>query len=318
MIEPFIIAGYRYDHIDTITVALSDEQGNVGTSEACGVDYLGETIESMTAQLESCRSTIETGIDLNELQDMLPPGGARNALDCALWDLQCQREKTTVWKVASVQQKPWVATAYTIGLIDAAHAAELAIKHRDYKTLKIKADASGSLEALSRIREARPDARLIIDANQSWSWELFQSIHSELVALDIALLEQPLPVGADNDLASYDGPIKLAADESIQSCAELSGLVGKYQVVNIKLDKTGGLTEALQVARQATAMGFDLMVGNMCGSSLAMAPAYVIAQLCEYIDIDGPLLQNEDVAHPLKYSIGKVSASSAGNLWAGI
>ncbi len=318
MIKPFIIAGYRYDYIDTMAVTLTDRLGNAGRSEACGVDYLGETIESITAQLESCRSSVEAGIDLTSLQDTLPPGGARNALDCALWDLNCQQRKTTIWQDTSVVKQPSVATAYTIGLIDPVHAADLAREHGDYQTIKVKADASGSLETLASVRKARPDARIVIDANQSWNWELFQNIHSELVALDIALLEQPLPVTADEPLAAYSGPIKLAADESIQSCAELNSLVGKYDVVNIKLDKTGGLTQALQLARQASTMGFELMVGNMCGSSLAMAPAYVIAQLCTIVDIDGPLLQTEDVAQPLAYSAGRVSPSSTGQLWAGI
>lgn len=318
MIEPFIIAGYRYDYIDTIAVILSDKEGNAGRSEACGVDYLGETIESITAQLEGCRLSVEAGIDLTTLQNILPPGGARNALDCALWDLNCQQRKTTIWGDTAVVQQASIATAYTIGLIDPVRAADLAREHRDYQTIKVKADASGSLDTLASVRKARPDARIVIDANQSWSWELFQKIHSELVTLDIALLEQPLPVAADEPLAAYSGPIKLAADESIQSCSELNCLVGKYDVVNIKLDKTGGLTQALKLAEQATALGFELMVGNMCGSSLAMAPAYVIAQLCTIVDIDGPLLQTEDVAQPLAYSAGRVYPSSTGKLWAGI
>lgn len=318
MIEPFIIAGYRYDYVDAIVVTLSDRQGNAGRSEACGVDYLGDTIDSIMAQLESIRSRVEADIDLNTLQELLPPGGARNALDCALWDLRCQQSNKTIWQEISVEEKPSVATVYTIGLIDPERAALLAKQHAQYKTIKVKADASGSLETLWHIRKARPDARLMIDANQSWTWELFQKVHDELIALDITMLEQPLPVNADEPLADYFGPIKLAADESIQSCAQLQSLVGKYQVVNIKLDKTGGLTEALQLARRATDMGFELMVGNMCGSSLAMAPAYAIAQLCTIVDIDGPLLQKGDVAHPLVYSAGNVSPSLTGKLWAGI
>jgi L-alanine-DL-glutamate epimerase-like enolase superfamily enzyme len=318
MVEPFIIAGYRYDYIDTIAVTLSDGQGNAGRSEACGVDYLGETIESLTDQLESIRSRVEADIDLNTLQELLPPGGARNALDCALWDLRCQQSKTTIWQQISIVEKPSVATVYTIGLIDPKHAAHLAKQHAQYKTIKVKADASGSLDTLWRIRRARPDAHLVIDANQSWTWELFHKVHDELIELEIAMLEQPLPANADEPLADYFGPIKLAADESIQSCAELQNLVEKYQVVNIKLDKTGGLTEALQLARRARDMGFEIMVGNMCGSSLAMAPAYVVAQLCTIVDIDGPLLQKEDVAHPLVYSAGNVSPSLGGKLWAGI
>ena len=177
MIEPFIIAGYRYDYIDTITVTLSDGLGNAGRSEACGVDYLGETIESLTAQLESIRSRVETDINLNILQELLPPGGARNALDCALWDLRCQQSKTTIWQETSVVEKFSVETVYTIGLIDPQHAAHLARQHADYKTIKVKADASGSLDTLWKIRKARPDARLVIDANQSWTWELFHKVH---------------------------------------------------------------------------------------------------------------------------------------------
>ncbi|MEH6588695.1 MAG: dipeptide epimerase [Halioglobus sp.] len=318
MIEPFIIAGHRYDYIDAVQVTLQDEQGNSGRGESCGVDYHGETVNSIRHDIELHRASIETGISPNLLQALMPAGGARNALDCALWDLQCQRSGRSIWQELAMGTPAPTPTAYTIGLVDPVHATELAQQYHQYHTLKIKADQSGSLPVLRAVREAREDARIIIDANQSWSAELLWQLEPELLELGIALLEQPLAVNADKVLVDYAGDLKLAADESIQTAAELPGLLGKYHTVNIKLDKTGGLTGALTLADQARAMGFDLMVGNMCGSSLAMAPAYVIAQLCEYVDIDGPLLQTLDVTPPLQFTAEGVSPSQSNSLWGGI
>jgi L-alanine-DL-glutamate epimerase-like enolase superfamily enzyme len=318
MTEPFIIAGHRYDYIDAVQVTLHDEQGNSGRGESCGVDYHGETADSIRRSMESCREPVEAGVSLAALQGLLPAGGARNALDCALWDLQCQRDGHTIWQQLAMDNPIPTPTAYTIGLVDPIHATELAQQYHHYQTLKIKADHRGSLPVLRAVRSTRADARIIIDANQSWSLELLQQLEPELLELGIALLEQPLAVTADNALAAYDGSLKLAADESIHTCADLPALVGKYHTVNIKLDKTGGLSEALKLASQARALGFDLMVGNMCGSSLAMAPAYVIAQFCEYVDIDGPLLQTDDIEPPLQFTAEGVLPSCSKTLWAGI
>jgi L-alanine-DL-glutamate epimerase-like enolase superfamily enzyme len=318
MVEPFIIARKSCDHIECAIVTLTDELGHSGRGETCGIDYHGETIESICRQIEANRHRIEAGIDRKTLGQLLPAGGARNGLDCALWDLHCRRNDRSVWAETGIVPKASIDTSYTIGVVGAAHAGELATKFQAYQTIKIKADQSGSLETIANVRRLRPRARIIIDANQSWDWQHFEQFETRLVELDIALVEQPFPAGQDACLADYQGPLKIAADESVQTSADLPGLVGKYDVINIKLDKTGGLTEALHLARRSVEMGFGLMVGNMCGSSLAMAPGYVIAQLCDYIDLDGPLLQNEDVDPALIYSAGRIFPSSSGGLWAGI
>lgn len=318
LVEPFIIAGKSYDYHECVIVTLTDELGDRGRGETCGVDYHGETIESICQQIEACRQRVEAGIDREALGQLLPAGGARNGLDCALWDLHCCRNKRSIWVETGITPKASTDTAYTIGVVGAEHAGELATKFQDYQTLKIKADEQGSLETIANVRRLRPDARIIIDANQSWDWQRFGQFEASLIELDISLLEQPFPVGQDACLADYQGPLKIAADESVHTSVDLPGLVGKYDVVNIKLDKTGGLTEALRLARRSLEMGFGLMVGNMCGSSLAMAPGYVIAQLCDYIDLDGSLLQNEDVDPGLIYSEGRIFPSSSGGLWAGI
>jgi L-alanine-DL-glutamate epimerase-like enolase superfamily enzyme len=318
MVEPFIIASGSCDYIECVIVTLTDELGNSGRGETCGVDYHGETIESICRQIEASRQRVEAGIDRESLGQLLPAGGARNGLDCALWDLHCRRNNRSVWAETDITPKASTDTAYTIGVVGAVHAGELATKFKAYQTIKIKADKQGALETIANVRSLRPEARIIIDANQSWDWQSFGQFEASLIELDISLLEQPFLVGQDACLAEYQGPLKIAADESVQTSADLPGLVGKYDVINIKLDKTGGLTEALNLARRSMEMGFGLMVGNMCGSSLAMAPAYVIAQLCEYIDLDGPLLQNEDVHPPLIYSAGRIFPSTSGGLWAGI
>ncbi len=318
MVEPFIIASGSCDYHESVIVTLTDESGHSGRGETCGVDYHGETIESICGQIEASRHRIEAGIDRESLGQLLPAGGARNGLDCALWDLHCRRNNRSVWAETGITPGASTDTAYTIGVVGAEHAGELATKFKAYQTIKIKADKQGALETIANVRRLRPDARIIVDANQSWDEQRFGQFEASLTELDISLLEQPFPVGQDACLADYQGPLKIAADESVQTSADLPGLVGKYNVINIKLDKTGGLTEALHLARRSMKMGFGLMVGNMCGSSLAMAPGYVIAQLCDYIDLDGPLLQNEDVDPGLIYSAGRIFPSSSGGLWAGI
>jgi L-alanine-DL-glutamate epimerase-like enolase superfamily enzyme len=317
LIEPFIIANQAYDYLDTMEVVLTDMQGNRGRGETCGVDYHAETVASIAAQIEACRGQIEAGIDREELQQLLPAGGARNGVDCALWDLECVQRDSSVWVETKIEPASSVATAYTIGIVGEHHATELAEKFHHNQTLKLKVDASGSLATIKAVRVARPDARIILDANCSWDWSLLQQFEQTLIELDVALIEQPFAVAEDDCLLDYSGPLRIAADESVQVAQDLAALHGKYDVINIKLDKSGGLTEALKLAHAALDQGFSLMVGNMCGSSLAMAPGYVIAQLCEFVDLDGPLLQSGDVSPSLQYCEGFIRPPP-GPLWAGI
>lgn len=318
MIEPFIIAGSTTETIESVHVALTDANGHCGRAETCGVDYHGESASSICAELDAVRPAIEAGIGLEELQKLLPAGGARNGLDCALWDLHCQQRAESIWNIVNIEPAPSIDTVYTIGVVGPGHAVELAERYSDHTALKVKVDESGSLSTLQAIREARPGVQIIIDANLSWTPMLFQALEPDLIALDIALVEQPFAVNGDDFLVEYDGRLKIAADESVQTVEDLPALAGRYDVVNLKLDKTGGLTEALGLARTAGDMGFALMVGNMCGSSLAMAPAYVIAQLCDFIDLDGPLLQTEDVVPGLHYERGHITPPVTGILWGGL
>jgi L-alanine-DL-glutamate epimerase-like enolase superfamily enzyme len=247
------------------------------------------------------------------LQAMLPPGGARNALDCALWDLACRRTGSRAWDLLGRSVHP-VTTCYTLSLDSAEAMADEARAHGKHAVLKLKLDADDVEARLEAVRKARPDAELLIDANGAWDRPLLERVGDVLARHRVALLEQPLPRGSEDALARLNYPVPLCADESCQHAGELEALVDRFQVVNIKLDKAGGLTEALAVADRAQVLGFDLMVGNMLGSSLAMAPAFLVAQACRWVDLDGPLWQRADRDHPIRYDDGVMHLPQAA-LW---
>ena len=314
--EPFKIARDTQLSVGTVHVELTDSHGRLGRGEAAGVDYAGETVASMTAQLESLRRIIEL-VDVlrpSEIQTILPAGGARNALDCALWDLRAKQTGVPVWKELGLTAPQRLACAYTIGIDSTAVVAAKARERRHFPLLKLKVDATANTELIRAVRAEAPGVKLIVDANASWSDDQLNALMPELSALKVDLLEQPLAPGRDACLAGRTFPIPIGADESCVDRDSIAELVGRYQYVNLKLDKTGGLTEALDCARLATANGLKLMVGNMCGSSLAMAPGALIATLCEFIDLDGPLLQSQDVEHALNYAEGWMSFPTAA-LW---
>ncbi|MEE4217813.1 MAG: N-acetyl-D-Glu racemase DgcA [Xanthomonadales bacterium] len=303
--QPFRISGYEWVHTRLVMVQLMD-QGHIGRGEAEGVFYLDETAERLYEQVNDVRSEIESGITREELQKIMPAGGARNALDCAMWDLECKKAGKTIWQLTGIQPRP-VTTVFTLGLESTPEAmAAKAISASDAPVLKIKLDADRPYEKLAAIREARPDAVLVVDANQGWDFDLLQDVLPRFAKLDLGMIEQPLPRGHDEQLEGFDSPITLAADESCLHCEELQSAAKRYGMINIKLDKTGGLTEALKLAKAAKAQGLKLMVGNMTGTSLAMAPAFVIAQLCDFVDIDGPLLLQHDHLNGLQYEKGVV------------
>ncbi len=231
---------------------------------------------------------------------------ARNAIDCAMWDLECKKSGKTIWQLTGIDPKP-VTTVYTIGLEDSPEAmAAKATAAADAPILKIKLSDHMPYEKLAAIRAARPDAELVVDANQGWSFELMKEVLPKLVDLNLAMLEQPLARGGDDMLEGFESPIILAADESCLHTGELESAARRYSMINIKLDKTGGLTEGLRLAYAAKEKGCKLMVGNMVGTSLSMAPSFVVAQLCDFVDIDGPLLLRYDYPHALKYNKGVV------------
>jgi len=303
--QAFRITGLVMESAEGIVVSISDGT-HIGLGEAQGVFYTGETAQSMLKQINYVADELRQGISREALQDLLPAGGARNAIDCALWDLECKQTGKTIWKLTGIDPKP-VTTVFTIGIEDTPEAmAAKAAAAAKYSILKIKLDEHQPLERLKAIRAARPDAKLVVDANQGWSFEQLKVLIPQCIDLNLEMIEQPLARGQDEMLVDFISPITLAADESCLDSNELAGIEGRYDMINIKLDKTGGLTEALNLVKAARAKGYKLMVGNMPGTSLSIAPAFVIAQLCDFVDIDGPLLLKHDHPNGLQYEAAQV------------
>ena len=314
MREPFAIArGVQLDQ-PTLQLRIDDGAGHGGRGEACGVDYAGETPASMAAQIAAIADAISGGISRHDLLGLLPDGGARFALDSALWDLAAKRDGLNPFAVAGVTANPVVADM-TIGIRPIADYAIAARRHADFAVLKIKVDASDPIAALESVRRGAPDPRLIVDPNQSWSVAMVKALGPQLKALGVVLLEQPIAVGDEAGLDGHVPEVPLCADELIDGVADLARAQGRFQLVNIKLDKCGGLTAGLALADAAAAMGFGLMVGCMAGSSLSMAPAMVLAQRCAFADLDGPLLQADDCADGFVYENGVVARSHIPALW---
>jgi L-alanine-DL-glutamate epimerase-like enolase superfamily enzyme len=292
-----------------VTVTVED-QGATGRGECVPYARYGETVDSVCAQIRALDPPATRG----ELQALLPPGAARNALDCALWDLAAKRSGRRVWQLAGLPEPGPEITAYTISL-DAPEAMRAqAAANAGRPLLKIKLGGAGDLGRLEAVRAGAPRARIIVDANEGWTAEAYAALAPALVELGVEMVEQPLPAGGDEALRGMARPLPVCADESCHDRASLPGLGGKYDMVNIKLDKTGGLTEALALRDAARAEGFGIMVGCMVGSSLAMAPAVLVAQGATVTDLDGPLLLARDRAHPLDYDVRGVHPA-APELW---
>jgi L-Ala-D/L-Glu epimerase len=311
--EPFVISRSTQTTCEVIVVQLA-VGGHVGRGEAVGVDYHDETIESMRAQIEGVRAVIERGVDRRELLEVLPAGGARNALDAAMWDLEAKQSGKSVWELAGIAQPRKISTCETIGIRSLAEYEARARALARCEWIKIKVSHDNPLEAVSAVRRGAPAAHLVVDANQAWSVDTLQKLAPALAQLRVDLLEQPVPVNEDAPLARLDLPVPVCADEPANTVDDLPRLVDRYDFVNIKLDKSGGLTAALDLAHAARAAGMRLMVGCMVGGSLAMAPGMVVAQLCEIADLDGPLLQAEDWPDGIEYRDGVMSLPSR-KLW---
>jgi len=307
---PFRIAGRTFTQTGVVHVVV--RQGDRrGHGEGAGVYYHGETPETMLAQLRGvAEQLVAEGLDRRTLQRLLPPGGARNAMDCALWDLEAQSTGRSAREVAGVQQLLPLVTTFTLSADDPETVARAARRFPEARALKLK--LAGDELDIARVRatrSARPDVWLSVDANEAFDVQGLMRLVPALVESEVRLVEQPLPAGRDAVLRELELPIPLAADESAQCAADIPSLVGLYDMVNIKLDKCGGLTEALEMARLARRFGLDLMVGNMCGTSLAMAPACVLGQLCDVVDLDGPLLLASDREPSLMYRNGTIEGS---------
>ncbi len=301
---PFRITGYEWTQTEVLVVEV-ESSGLRGRGEACGVYYKNDTPESALAQVREVSNDLAGGAGRRELQALLPPGGARNALDCALWDLEAKHSGTPVWRLAGLESPRPLLTTYTLGADVPETMAQRARDFAGARALKLKLTGDGNDKArVLAVRAARPDVWLAVDANQGFTAESLEQLMPALTAARVELIEQPFPIGREGDLDGFESEIPIAADESAQSMADLAGLVGRFKVVNIKLDKCGGLTHALEMEAEARRLGLKVMVGNMSGTSLAMAPAFVLGQRCDVTDLDGPLVLQRDRQPGVSYERG--------------
>jgi L-alanine-DL-glutamate epimerase-like enolase superfamily enzyme len=308
MKRPFVIAKYSYSET-LVVVAEIGRGGHIGRGETTPVQYLGETIESIIADIEGIRNAIEHGLDRIGLQAAMPPGAARNALDCAFWELESLEAKCPVWQLTGLTSPGPLLSVMTIGADEPEAMAYIAandlLTARAIK-LKLTGDAQLDSDRLRTVRGARPDAVLTVDANRGYDLEGLASLLPALVEYRVTILEQPFERGSEADLESLQLPIPVAADESCLHLADVEAMLGRFDIINIKLDKCGGLTEALSMAARAKTLGLGVMVGNMCGTSLAMAPAFIVGQYCQLVDLDGPWLLARDRNNRVEYNNGEV------------
>ena len=294
--EIFTIARGSRSHADVLTVTLT-RQGLHGRGECVPYARYEESLASVRAQIEG----LDGSIDRASLQSELPAGAARNAVDCALWDWEAKQAGRRVWELAGLSRPEPLVTAFTLSLETPERMEQAARKHASRPLLKIKLGTPDDMPRLEAVRRGALDVPIIIDANEGWTAEVYADLAPHLLRLGVQMVEQPLPAGKDDMLAEIARPLPVCADESCHDRESLPSLRGKYDMVNIKLDKTGGLTEGLALRDAARAEGFKVMVGCMVGSSLAMAPAVLLAQGAEIVDLDGPLLLAEDRDLPLHY-----------------
>ncbi len=310
--KPFRIARGTRNEARVVVVTASDGQ-HTGRGEAVPSARYGESGASVLAQIESMKSA--PNLDRQQIQHLLPAGAARNALDCALWDLEAKVSGKRVWELANIDSVDAVETAFTISLDTPAAMAAAARANAAAPILKLKLGGDNlDLPRVKAVRENAPAARLLIDANESWSSSHFCNIVPALSGLGVELIEQPFPANADEVLQELDHPIPVCADESCHTCADLPRLTNRYEVLNVKLDKTGGLTEALLLTERARKAGFKLLMGCMVCTSLGIAPARLLASTTDYVDLDGPLLLAGDRHHGLAYENGRIGLPSR-QLW---
>ncbi len=309
---PFRISGHVFETSDIVVVTLEDD-GARGRGEAAGVYYLGDDVDHMLAAIETARPGIEAGINRLALRELMPAGGARNAVDAALWELEADRAGVPVWQVAGIEVPHPVVTTFTLGANDPEAMAQAARGWADARAIKVKLTGDDELDAarVRAIRAARPDVWLGVDANQGYTIDRLDALVAVLVEAKVDLLEQPLKRGREADLDGYTSPIPLAGDESILTLADVASARGRFDVINIKLDKCGGLTEALMMADLAEELGLGVMVGNMVGTSLSMAPAFILAQRCNIVDLDGPTFLKQDRTPSIVYRDGKVTCDDS-------
>lgn len=307
--QVFTISRGSRTEAQVLTVKV-EKNGVTGWGECVPYARYNETLDSVTAEIESLPSEFTR----LELQSLLPAGAARNAVDCALWDWEAKNAGKAVWELAGLPEPHPEITAYTLSLDTPENMQKQAAENANRPLLKIKLGTPDDIARLEAVRTGAPNATIIVDANEGWSAEVYTDLAPHLVRLGVTLVEQPLPAGEDDALLGMERPVPVCADESCHDRNGLEKLKGKYDVINIKLDKTGGLTEALELRKKALEMGFDVMVGCMVGSSLAMAPAVLVAQGVSVTDLDGPLLLAEDRKDALTFDDSGVHPPRAA-LW---
>jgi len=307
--EVFTISRGSRTEAKVLTVRITDGD-HAGWGECVPYARYGESLESVTDEIAS----LPEAFTRDELQGLLPAGAARNAVDCALWDLEAKRAGKRVWEMAGLPAPGPMITAYTLSLDEPETMRAQAAKNAHRPLLKIKLGTPDDMARLAAVRAGAPDTPIIVDANEGWTTEIYEDLAPHLIRMGVKLVEQPLPAGADEMLAEIERPLPVCADESCHDRHSLADIAGKYDFVNIKLDKTGGLTEALALRSMAQVQGYGVMVGCMVGSSLAMAPAVLLAQGAGFTDLDGPLLLAEDRENALRYDDAGVHPSSAA-LW---
>jgi L-alanine-DL-glutamate epimerase-like enolase superfamily enzyme len=312
--EPFRITGYVFEAMPSIIARIA-EGDCVGRGEAAGVYYLGDDQHHMLEVVDEVRPQVERGLSRADLQQLLPPCGARNALDSALWELESLQSKVPVWKLAGVPKPRPLVTTFTLPADDPSILTQKIDRLASAKAIKLKLDGDIDVdrERMRVVRAARPDAWLGIDANQGFTAAGLDRLGEAVREFSVSLIEQPLERGDEAALDGWNPGVPVAADESILDLAELRERARYFDVINIKLDKCGGLTEALAMAREAQALGKQLMVGNMGGSTLAMAPGFVIGQLCDVVDLDGPFGLADDPLAAQIYRDGMIFVDD--NLW---
>lgn len=305
--QPFRISGYVFESSDVVVVTLSDGEW-CGRGEGGGVYYLGDDVPHMLADIEAARPAIEAGLTRDELRTVMPAGGGRNAVDCALWELEAAKAGKPVWQLAGLPAVKPLRTTFTLGADTPEVMAQGALGYADARSIKVKltGELALDIQRVAAIRAARPDVWLGVDGNQGFKVRELDELVAALVANNVSLLEQPLARGREADLEGYRSAVPIAGDESLLTLDDVAGAVGRFDVVNVKLDKCGGLTEGLLMAAEARRLGLGVMVGNMVSTSLAMAPGFVLGQGCDIVDLDGPTFLAQDRVPSVTYKDGTI------------
>ncbi|HEX8512525.1 MAG TPA: N-acetyl-D-Glu racemase DgcA [Allosphingosinicella sp.] len=309
--RPFRISRGVKTFADVITVTIAEGEA-AGRGEGVPYPRYGESLETSLAAIEGVRPAVEAGAGRNELQSLLPPGAARNAVDCALWDLEARRAGLDVAGMAGISAPAPLVSAITLGIDTPDTMAQVALRHRDAPLLKVKVDSDDPAARIRAVRAAAPAAALIVDPNESWDQRLLEDMQPILLECEVDLVEQPVPAEEDSWLAGFAPAVPICADEAVHVAGDLERIALRYQAVNVKLDKTGGLTAALDLARAAQARGLILMTGCMVSSSLSIAPAFHVAALSDFVDLDGPLWLREDRAGGVRDEGGMLIPPEAG------